>query len=70
MVFRAAIVEMTRWLATKLDTVPPDLEERVFVAFSAGRGLVMISRLIPELAPDDQALIAHMVRVARAVVGV
>jgi hypothetical protein len=42
----------------------------VFVAFSAGRGLVMISRLMPEHAPDDEALIAHMVRVARAAIGV
>jgi AcrR family transcriptional regulator len=69
-VFRAAIAEMTAWLASKLEPAPPDLEERVFVAFSAGRGLVMISRLMPEHAPDDEALIAHMVRVARAAIGV
>jgi AcrR family transcriptional regulator len=68
--FRAAIVEMTSWLAGRMSPVPPDLEDRVFVAFSAGRGLVMISRLLPEQAPDDEALVVHMVRVARAAIGV
>lgn len=68
--FRAAMTEMTAWLAARMSPVPSDLEERVFVAFSAGRGLVMVSRLLPEHAPGDEALVAHMVRVARAAIGV
>ena len=68
--FRAAIVEMTAWLAARLSPVPSNLEERVFVAFSAGRGLVMVSRLLPEHAPTDEALVAHMVRLAHAAIGV
>lgn len=68
--FQSAIVQMTQWLAARMDSPPPDLSERVFVAFASGRGLVMLSRMAPEHAPPDEPLIAHMARIARAAIGV
>lgn len=45
---------------------PLDLRERVFVAFAAARGVVMVSRLMPDSAPTDEALIRQRVRMTRA----
>ena len=59
-VFSATIVEFTNWLAGRLETPPPDLSARVFVAFAAARGIVMVSRILPDLAPDDETLARHM----------
>lgn len=64
-VFTSVVEELTRWLSSRLSAPPPDLKSRVFVAFAAGRGVVMVSRLIPELAPPDEVLIEHMVRGTR-----
>ncbi|MCA9177068.1 MAG: TetR/AcrR family transcriptional regulator [Planctomycetales bacterium] len=65
-VFTETIAEFTKWLAARLTPPPPDLAERVFAAFAAGRGLVMVSRVLPDLAPDDEALVKHMVNIALA----
>lgn len=61
-VFSSAISEMTQWLGTRLDPVPRDLADRVFIAFASGRGLVMMSMLMPDRAPPHEVLIRHMVR--------
>lgn len=62
LVFSTALAEMTQWLGARLDRPPENLAERVFIAFAAGRGMVMMSRLMPEAAPPDDVLIRHMVR--------
>lgn len=61
-IFSATVTELTRWLEARITPPPPDLRDRVFVAFAAGRGLVMMSRLLPELAPADEVLVAQMAR--------
>jgi hypothetical protein len=65
-VFGTVVPEMTTWLASRIAPVPADLAARVFVAVAAARGLVMLSRLLPAQAPDDEALVGHMVRVTCA----
>jgi AcrR family transcriptional regulator len=64
--FSTAIDELTSWLSAHIEPAPPDLRERVFAAFAAGRGMVMMSRLMPNLAPSDEALVQHMARGAMA----
>lgn len=61
-VFGAAIREITAWLTANIPSPPDNLAERVFVAFSAGRGLVAMSMVFPDLAPSSEALIDHMTR--------
>ncbi len=61
-IFTATVTELTRWLESRLAPAPKDLRDRVFVAFAAGRGLVMMSRLLPDLAPSDEVLVAQMAR--------
>jgi len=65
-VFSETIEAFTLWLSSRLDPPPADLRDRVFVAFAAGRGIVMVSRVLSDIAPDDEALIRHMVTGALA----
>lgn len=60
--FSASVAEIVAWLGARLVSPPADLQERVFVAFAAARGLVMMSRLLPDLAPTDDVLVDRMVR--------
>ena len=60
--FRSAIEALEQWLAARLTSPPADLRERIFVAFAAARGLVSVSRMMPEDAPPEPQLIQHMVR--------
>ena len=57
---------IVQWLSTHMTPVPPDLSDRVFVAFAAARGVVLVATLLPEVAPTEEALIANMVRVTLA----
>lgn len=66
LVFSETIEAFTHWLSSRLDPPPADLRDRVFVAFAAGRGIVMISRVLSDIAPHDEALIQHMVTGALA----
>jgi len=66
-IYQDAMAELVRWLRDKLDPVPPDLEHRVFVAFAAARGVVMVSRAMPAIAPPDEVLVRLVVRSALAV---
>lgn len=59
----AAVAEIARWLRMRMDSPPADLEDRVFMVFAAGRGIVMLSRLYPDAAPNDRDLVRHMARV-------
>ncbi len=61
-IFGTAIREIAGWLQANLEHPPPDLAERVFVAFAAGRGLVLVSMVMPQHAPGHEALIDHMTR--------
>ena len=58
--------EIVQWLSTHMTPVPPDLSDRVFVAFAAARGIVLVATLLPEIAPTEEALVANMVRVTLA----
>lgn len=61
-IYKEAMDELVRWLRSKLDPVPRDLEHRVFVAFAASRGVVMVSRVMPQIAPPDEVMIRLMVQ--------
>lgn len=61
-VYATAMQEITSWLRANLPDPPDDLPERVFVAFSASRGLVVMSMVFPQMAPSTEALIEHMTR--------
>ncbi len=60
--FSTAISEIARWVASQIPDPPPDLAHRVFAAFAAGRGIVMVAMQMPDSAPSDEVLIAAMVR--------
>ncbi|MBL8612550.1 MAG: TetR/AcrR family transcriptional regulator [Myxococcales bacterium] len=65
--FAEAIDAVTVALGRRLEVPPPDLRQRVFVAFAAGRGVVMLSRAMPELTPDEETLVRHLTRGVRAI---
>ena len=67
-VFATHITEISRWLATRLDPLPSDLEQRVFMAFSAVRGIVLMWILHREAAPSEEQVLAASIAAARAVV--
>ncbi len=49
--YREVFADLTAWLREVLPTPPPDLADRVFMAFATIRGAVLMSLLYPELAP-------------------
>lgn len=61
--YKAAMGELVQWLRSKLDPVPDDLEHRVFVAFAGARGVIMVSRAMPDLSPPDETLL-RMIKTA------
>lgn len=61
-VFVTVIDMMTRWLEAHVGAPPPELAGRVFAAIAAARGMVMLSRIMPEVAPPDEELVTMMVR--------
>jgi hypothetical protein len=65
-VFATSMREITAWLRSRLEAPPPDLAQRVFVAFSASRGMVAMSMVFPDLAPSAEELVDHMARVVTA----
>jgi AcrR family transcriptional regulator len=58
--YRDLLQEVTGWLRRRLPVCPPDLDDRVFVAFSAVRGAVLVSLLFPDLAPPEERLIPQV----------
>jgi AcrR family transcriptional regulator len=58
--YRDLLQEVTGWLRSRLPVCPPDLEDRVFVAFSAVRGAVLVSLLFPDLSPPEERLIPQV----------
>jgi AcrR family transcriptional regulator len=61
-VYGDVIALITAWAATRLPGPPPDLTTRVFIAFASVRGIMIISSMMPHLAPDDGALFEHALR--------
>jgi AcrR family transcriptional regulator len=61
-IFSSAVAEMTQWIEARLERPPADLRHRVFVAFAASRGMVIMAQLLPDLAPSDEVLIEQMTR--------
>jgi AcrR family transcriptional regulator len=60
--YREVLDEVITWLARRLPERPRDLEDRVFVAFAAVRGAVMVALLFPDLAPSEDRLVAQVAR--------
>jgi AcrR family transcriptional regulator len=66
--YRELLQELITWLESRVDC--PDLAERVFVAFSAVRGAVLVSLLFPDLAPCEDRLISQVSRCVAMTIGI
>ncbi|MEZ4359430.1 MAG: TetR/AcrR family transcriptional regulator [Kofleriaceae bacterium] len=53
---------ITAWAARRLPDPPPDLPDRVFIAFASVRGIMIISSMMPARAPNDARLFEHALR--------
>lgn len=53
---------ITAFAARRMPSPPADLATRVFIAFAAGRGMMIISSMMPGLAPEDDVLFEHVWR--------
>lgn len=58
--YREVLDEVITWLRRRLPQPPADLEERVFVAFAAVRGAVLVALMFPRLAPPEDRLVAQV----------
>lgn len=58
--YREVLGEVKAWLERNLPSVPPDLDERLFVAFAAVRGAVLVGLMFPDLAPPEDRLVAQV----------
>lgn len=61
---------VTRSLAERIPDHPPDLAERVFVAFSTVRGAVLVALLFPDLSPPEEQLIPQVSRCVALTLGI
>jgi AcrR family transcriptional regulator len=61
---------VTVGLQQRLPHAPPDLGERVFVAFAAVRGAVLVALLFPNLGPPEDVLIAQVSRCVALTLGI
>ncbi len=66
--YRELLDEVTAWLQARL-VCPPDIADRVFVAFSAVRGAVLVSLLFPELSPPEDRLLPQVSRCVAMTIG-
>jgi AcrR family transcriptional regulator len=57
---------MTEQVARRMANPPPDLATRVFVAYAATRGAIIMAAMLPAMRPDDDTLIEHLTRGALA----
>ncbi len=60
-VYGDVIALITTWTADRLPTAPPDLASRVFIAFASVRGIMIMSSMMPEQAPDVPELLEYAV---------
>jgi AcrR family transcriptional regulator len=60
-VFSEAMAEIARWIRTRYPSAPANVEQRLFIAFSAMRGIMLMARMFPDAAPTDEELLDHMV---------
>lgn len=58
--YREVLRDVTTWLERHVPQRPPDLEDRLFVAFAAVRGAVLVSLMYPDLAPPEERLIQEV----------
>lgn len=68
--YREIVQEVVAWLARRLPAPVPEIEDRVFVAFAAVRGAVLVSLLFPDLGPPEDRLIAEVSRSVALTLGV
>ncbi len=60
--YREILGEVVAYLSQRMAVPPPDLADRVYVAFAAVRGAVLVSLLFPDLGPPEDRLIAQVSR--------
>ena len=59
-VYAEVIQAAASWIRTSIESPPPDLDARLFVAFGAVRGVVLMSLLFPGQAPEADVLLATL----------
>lgn len=67
--FETALDEMTAWFIARVPDPPSDLAARMFIAFSAVRGAVVMSQLLPDRCPDPEAVVEHLTAYVRTCLG-
>jgi AcrR family transcriptional regulator len=67
-VYREIIETATDWIREHVDPVPAGLERRLFVAFGAIRGTVLMALAYPSLAPPTDELLSDLVAAADAII--
>lgn len=55
--YREVLDDLADWIGKRVPNPPADLPTRLFVAFSAVRGTVLLSLLYPKLAPPEAELV-------------
>lgn len=55
-IYAEVLGELADWVRKNHPHPPPDLEQRIFVAFASVRGVVLVSLLFPALAPPIEAI--------------
>jgi AcrR family transcriptional regulator len=59
-VYVEVIETVANWIRASLEHAPPDLDARLFVAFGAIRGVVLMSLLFPAQAPPTEVLLSTL----------
>ncbi len=68
-IFETAMDELVAWFVARVPAPPDDVAIRVFIAFSAVRGAVTMSQLLPSRAPEQEVLIRHLAACTRIHLG-
>lgn len=58
-VYGDVIALITTWISGRLPTAPADLSSRVFIAFASVRGIMIMSSMMPDQAPDVPQLLEY-----------
>ncbi|MBP9203461.1 MAG: TetR/AcrR family transcriptional regulator [Kofleriaceae bacterium] len=67
--YRDILRDVVGYLQRRWTACGPDIEDRVFVAFAAVRGAVLVSLLFPDLGPPEERMIQQVTRCVTLTLG-